>query len=83
MDDGGREYAPPGYTVFPALVLGVGDHGESVIHRLHRRLRDEDPNLLAVVRLCILLRTAAGTQLAEIDTLSGRPVSPGTLLGCP
>lgn len=76
---------PPACAVFPALVLGVGEHGERIVHRVTRRLRAEDQTLLAVFRLCALstdgtLQPVDGSGVTSAEIGADDPPDGDTLL---
>jgi hypothetical protein len=54
---------PPRYVVFPALVLGLGVHGERVARRLARRVQGEDPSLLRIVQVGSLSQDGTTVRL--------------------
>lgn len=62
-DDPWSDRPVPPYVVFPALVIGVGAHGEHVVRRLREHLHHDDPHLLQVIRLGCLMENGDGVSL--------------------
>lgn len=66
-DAADSEVDAPDYTVYPALVAGIGQHGSAVVHGLRERLDQIDPRLLSVIGFLTLMAEGESWHLETYD----------------